>query len=135
MTLDAVLFDTDYLKVTHDPDHKVLHLQWKRYASSEQFRDALNFALDRVKEFEITGWIGNLKNMEVIAPADADWSSNIWFPEIAKTGLKKMAIVTSLDYFNNTVVKKIMEAAQSVIPFETRYFVDISEAREWLYKV
>ena len=132
LTLDAILFDQDYLKISHDPDSRILHLQWKRYATSEQYRDALNFSMQKVIDHGIEGWLGNLKNMESIGPSDADWSSNIWFPQLATTTLKKMAIVTSLDYFNNTVVRKIMDAAEPVIRFETRYFVDAADALDWL---
>ena len=90
------------------------------------------FALEKVNEHEITGWLANLKHMESILPADEEWAVKNWFPKIARTGLKKMGIVTSLDFFNNVAVKRIMNTAEPVIGFETRYFVDPQDARDWL---
>lgn len=132
MIVKDVLFDREFLAIYHEPESRLIHLKWKGFASSDNFRDGLNFALDAVKEHQIENWLGNLKLMESIHPADEEWASIEWFPKIAATSLRKMAIVTSLDYFNNTSVKRIVNSVVPVINFETRYFVDIIPAKDWL---
>jgi hypothetical protein len=132
VTLETPVFVSEVVDVFHDPENKIIHIQWKRFADSKQFRDALNLGLEKVMDYGITGWLGNLKHMESILPADEEWASKHWFPKLAQTSIKKMAIVTSLDYFNNVAVKRIMNTAEPVIGFETRYFVDPQDARDWL---
>lgn len=132
ITLERPLYTSEVVDIFLDEEHKLVHLKWKRYADSRQFREALTMAMEFVKQYHLEGWLGNLKQMESILPADQEWSYKIWFPELAKTSLKKMAIVTSLDYFNNVAVKKIMDNAEPHLVFETRYFVDQSDARAWL---
>jgi len=132
MIVKDILFDRDFLSISHDPENKLIYLKWKGFATSENFRDGLNFALDLVKEHQAENWLGNLKLMEAILPADEEWCSKLWYPQIATTSLKKMAIVTSLDYFNNTSVKRIVKSAVDVTQFETRYFIDVVPAKEWL---
>ena len=88
--------------------------------------------MQAVRELQVENWLGNLKLMESILPADEEWASHTWFPQLAESPLRKMAIVTSLDYFNNTSVKRIVTSAVPIINFETRYFVDVIPAKEWL---
>ena len=132
MIATDILYDKEFLCIYHEPEYKLIHLRWKGYASTDNLRDALNFAFEAVKEHEVEYWLGNLKLMEAINPVDIDWVTDIWYPKISATRLKKMAIVTSLDYFNNTAVKKIVNTASDVASFETRYFVDAGPAKEWL---
>ncbi len=132
MIVKDILFDKEFLSISYEPETRIVILKWKGFASSENFRDGLNFALDVVKEHRAEYWLGNLKLMESIQPADEEWASQVWFPKIAQSSLKKMAIVTSLDYFNNTSVKRIVNTAVPIINFETRYFVDVIPAKEWL---
>ncbi|MBK8873715.1 MAG: STAS/SEC14 domain-containing protein [Bacteroidetes bacterium] len=132
MTANDILFDQDFLTIYINPDQHRVKLKWKKFATSDQFREGLNVALEAVIEHNAKFWLANLKNMEAILPADEEWAANVWFPKIAVTGIQKMAIVTSLDYFNNTSVKKIISTAQPVISFETKYFVDVKDAKAWL---
>ena len=132
MTANDIVFDQDFLTIYANPDKHQVKLKWKKFATSDQFREGLNVALDAVIEHNAKYWLANLKNMEAILPPDEDWATNVWFPKIAATGIQKMAIVTSLDYFNNTSVKKIVSTVQPVINFETKYFVDVNDANAWL---
>lgn len=132
MIVKEILFDKEFLSISYEPEYKLIHLKWKGFATSNQFRDGLNFALEAVRDHQAENWLGNLKLMESIHVADEEWASQIWFPQIAKSSLRKMAIVTSLDYFNNTAVKRIVNTVVPIMGFETRYFVDVIPAREWL---
>ncbi len=132
MTITDVIFDKSFLTIYHQTESKLIHLKWKGYATSEQFREGLNAALELVKEHDIQHWLGNLKMMQAILSSDEEWSTQVWYPLIAETHIRKMAIVTSLDFFNNSTVKRIVTKSESVTNFETRYFVDITEAVTWL---
>ena len=130
--MKKVIFDKPYLVIYSDEEMTIIHLQWKKLATSEEFRLALDFAYDYVLKNGIKFWLANLKNMSVIKEADQRWTNQIWFPKISKTKIEKMAIVNSLDYFNQSAVQKIMIKADPIIGFETKYFNDLDEARNWL---
>lgn len=134
MTINEVLYDKDHLTIYANPDLKLIHLKWKRFANSDQFREGMKVALDIVKEQGIELWLANLKLMEAISPPDEEWTINYWLPLLGDSSLQKLAIVTSLDYFNNTSVKRILNTPQPVMNFETRYFVDFADAKEWLLR-
>ena len=132
MTIDKVLYDKEHLTIYFESEHNLIRLKWKKFFTSEQYREGLTIALESANELNAGLWLANLKNMEAIAPADEDWSIEEFFPRLGKTGLQKLAIVTSLDFFNNTSVKRIVTSSQPYVNFETRYFVDEIDARAWL---
>jgi hypothetical protein len=132
MTIDKVLYDKEHLTIYFESEHNLIRLKWKKFFTSEQYREGLTTALESVNELHAHLFLANLKNMEAIAPGDEDWSIEEFYPRLGKTVLQKMAIVTSLDFFNNTSVKRIVSHSQPFVSFETRYFVDEKDAREWL---
>jgi len=132
MTIEDILFDKSYLTIFHIPEERLVYLKWKGYASTDQYREGLNFALDIVRDQKVENWLGDLKLMEMILPLDEDWATKVWYPLISQTSLKKMAIVTSLDFLNNAAVKRIVSTTADSTGFETRFYVDVEDARLWL---
>ncbi|MFI5218968.1 MAG: STAS/SEC14 domain-containing protein [Bacteroidia bacterium] len=130
--MEKLIFDKSYLSIFYDDDEKLIHLRWKKLATPEEFREGLNFALSKVVENKIERWLANLRDMSVIREAERKWTNEEWFPRLVKTGLRKMAIVNSLDYLNQSSVTKIMTHAGNIINFETHYFTDAENARAWL---
>jgi hypothetical protein len=110
----------------------MVRFKWKGYASSEQLREGLSKVLDIVINEHSLLLLADLKHMQSISPADEEWIIKEWFPKIVLTGIKRLGIVTSLDYFNNTSVNRIMRSIQPLVTFETEYFVDSSDAFKWL---
>lgn len=129
---ERILFDKEFLLITHEKENSLIHLRWKRYATTEEFREGLNAGLNFVNELKIKRWLANLKNMSVIKEADRNWTNEEWFPKLYKTSLKKMAIVHSQDVFNNLAVSKIMSEAKAERFFTVAYFRDAVEAHLWL---
>jgi hypothetical protein len=134
MTIDAVVFDRNYLTIYHDSDHKLVYLKWKAFANSEQYREAMLFTLETIREHHIELMLGDLKQMESISPADETWTSQVYTPQLVSTHLRKVGLVSSLDYFNNMAIKRVANATVNIGNYETRFFVDASEAREWLLR-
>ncbi|MEP7170706.1 MAG: STAS/SEC14 domain-containing protein [Bacteroidota bacterium] len=132
--MEKIIFDKPFLKIVADDDKKLIHLRWINFAQSSEFREGLNFALDYVSKNKTNRWLANLRDMSIMKEADRDWTNNEWFPQLAKTGLGKMAILVSLDYLNQSAVTRIMDKAEEIIGFETEYFNDIDRARDWLMK-
>lgn len=129
---ERILFDKEFLLITHETENRLIHLRWKRFATSEEFREGLNAGLKFVIELKIERWLANLKNMSVIKDADRNWTNQEWFPELYKTNLKKMAIVHSQDVFNKLAVSKIMSEARAERFFTVAYFSNANEAHHWL---
>lgn len=126
-----VVFDQGFLTIYHRPELKQIHLKWKGYATSQEYREGLETALKLVEQKSVHFWLGDRKFMQAILPQDEDWSVQQWMPKLQTSGLKKMAIVTSLDFLNNSSMKRILSSRKLSSP-EIGFFVDETGAAKWL---
>jgi hypothetical protein len=79
----------------------------------------------------IKGYIANNTLLRTIRPADQDWINEVWFPDFAKLGVLRLAIIESQDGLNRMGIENIMKRATEHTPFDTHYFAEATEARSW----
>ena len=106
-------------------------MQWKDFASSEEFKTGLNTGLDLLVERNTGNWLADLRKMDVIDPDDEKWSNEDWFPRALAGGVKKMALIPSEDIFNKLSVENIMNEVTGT-DLVVHYFEDVEEAKMWL---
>ena len=126
-----VIYRVPYLLLHHHSTGPVLETEWLDFANSEQIRSSLTEALRLGRVHRVQGWIGNNLKMRTIRPADQDWMNQTWFPEFAKLGVKRLAVVVSQDALNQMGISHILQRASEHVPFDTQYFSDPAEARRW----
>ncbi|MFP4092757.1 MAG: STAS/SEC14 domain-containing protein [Cyclobacteriaceae bacterium] len=126
-----VHMDENYLKISYDADAACVIMQWKSFATSEEFRHGLNEGLKLIQQKKATNWMADMRKMEAIDPEDEQWSNENWFPRALQAGINRMALVPSEDIFNSISVENIMAsvAGTSLI---THYFQHPDEAKAWL---
>jgi hypothetical protein len=122
----------EFVLVQADEDDKLISLKWSGYAPSTVFRQILEEARENVAQHGLLRWLADLRGMNAILRQDEQWTVTDWFPRLAKTGLKRMAILMSTDYFNQMSVDRIMQAATPEMPFDVSYFDNEESARAWL---
>lgn len=127
----AVVYRTNFIQLHHDAAGATLETEWLDFANSEQIRSSLTEALRLGRQYRIRGWIGNNLKMRTIRPADQDWMNNVWFPEFAKLGVQRLAVVVSQDALNQMGINNILQRASAHTPFDTQYFASPDEARQW----
>ena len=122
----------DYVTVEAETEQGLITLTWTGFAPSPVFRSILEDALMNVRLHRLSFWLADLRKMNAILRQDEQWSANDWFPRLAQTGLERMAILTSSDYFNQMSVDRIMNDAAPELPFAVSCFDDPEAARVWL---
>ncbi|MGI4869785.1 MAG: hypothetical protein ACRYFX_01260 [Janthinobacterium lividum] len=130
-----VIYRTSYLNLNHNPDGATLETEWLGFVNSEQLRASLTEALRLGRLHRVRGWIANNTLLRAIRPADQDWINQVWFPEFAKLGVQRLAIVISQDGLNQMGIQNIMQRANEHTPFDTQHFADADEARQWATSV
>ncbi|MCB0791732.1 MAG: STAS/SEC14 domain-containing protein [Flavobacteriales bacterium] len=131
-TAEKIVFDEDHLRIHYDTDRSLVRLVWKGYVPSEDYRAALDTALEFVLRNKVHLWLADLRNMSAILRDDELWTNAEWFPRLARTKLQRMAILPSRDFFNQMSVKRIMDGTLGVIEFPVGYFAEEDESMEWL---
>jgi hypothetical protein len=129
--LMPVIYRTSYLLLHHEPVGNTLETEWQDFVNSDQLRVSLAEVLRQARHYRIQGYIANNTLLRAIRPADQDWINEQWFPEFAKLGVQRLAIVVSQDGLNRMGVDNIMQRATPHIPFDTQHFDNADEARRW----
>ena len=130
--MEKIVYDKKHLTIKINLQSRSVYLEWKAFAGSSDYREGLNTALSLVKTHKLENWLANLRNMKAIRQEDQDWTNRDWFPQLAHSSLKKMAIVVSEDIFNQLAVDNIMQKSNGVIRFDTQYFNSDQSAQQWL---
>ncbi len=133
-THDTILQDEPYLQIRHSPTDRAIHLTWQGHARSDQYRSGLERALEFVLKHDVRYWLADLRRMTAILRADEEWANTQWFPKVFHTGIEKMAILPSSDYFNQTSVERSFTAVDGKLTFKVAWFSSEKEAWEWLFK-
>lgn len=128
----TVVRQDEYVTIRVSPGERLIMLTWTGYAPSAAYRAILEEAQQQVRRLELTRWLADLRFMDAILMQDEHWTVTDWFPRLAHSGLKRMAILTSSSYFNRMSVDRIMTASSPELPFATAYFDDVEKAKAWL---
>ena len=133
-THDTILLDEPFLLMTHSAGEQLIHLEWKGHARSDQYRRGLLTGLEFVAKNDVRYWLADLRSMTAILQADEQWANTEWFPKLFDTGLEKMAILPSADYFNQTSVQRSFTAVNGKLTFQIAWFESTREAMDWLQR-
>lgn len=131
----TTIYRTSFVQLHHDAAGATLETEWLGFANSEQLRSSLLEALRLARLHRVKGWVANNTLLRTIRPADQDWINQEWFPEFAKLGVRRLAIVESQDALNRMGITNIIQRATEHIPFDTQYFSNAEEARRWAASV
>lgn len=131
----SLIYQTSFVQLHYQAAGATLETEWLGFVNSEQLRTALTEALRLARQHRTQGWVANNTLLRTIRPADQDWINQIWFPEFAKLGVLRLAIVESQDALNRMGISTIMQRATAHVPFDTQYFTNADEARRWAANV
>jgi hypothetical protein len=131
----SIIYHTSFVQLHHQAAGATLETEWLGFVNSEQLRAALTEALRLGRQHRVQGWVANNTLLRTIRPADQDWINEVWFPEFAKLGVQRLAIIESQDALNRMGISTIMQRATAHVPFDTDYFTDADQARRWAASV
>ncbi|PQJ77251.1 hypothetical protein [Polaribacter glomeratus] len=130
--MEELAFDEKYAQIYLNKDDKYLKIVWVGFSKSEYYRKALNFGLKLVFDNNLEGWFANVLDMKIVTQRDQDWTNDVWFPEMVKSKLTKMAILTSKHVANQITVNSILTKATEMIPFDTMNFNNEAKGMKWM---
>lgn len=128
----VILRKDEFVTMEVSPAERMITLKWTGYAPSKEFRSILDEAQQHVRTSGLTRWLADLRLMDAILMQDEHWTVTDWYPRMANSGLMRMAILTSSDYFNRMSVDRIITASSPAVPFTTSFFDDENKAKAWL---
>jgi hypothetical protein len=128
---DKVYLDTPYLYVRWERSASWVHVEWKAWATSSEFRTAYDAILEAVGENRASKLLIDLRKTRVLADEDQRWLLDDWGPRSVQAGVRSMAVVVP----ERPLAKLILENMDKRIPssvLEIRSFGTLEEAARWL---
>ena len=126
------VFDKPFATIEIEQDKDLLLLTWHGFANSEDFREARNKSLQFARQYGVTRWVSNMKEMKAIRQADQDWSVTEWLPQFLALDRQKWAIVISDDMFNQMAMSNMMSKIRPQLSHPVEYFQDLNSAKNWV---
>ena len=117
--------------IGYDAEVPCVIMTWKGYATSREFREANERILGVLAERGATKLLGDIKQFVLIGAEDQHWLSTNWIPRAIQAGLRTVAMITPVFYFNRVAVESV---GQQLDP-ETlilEHFGEREAARHWL---
>ena len=129
-----IIIEDDTCLVSHNILIGSIEIGFKQNLTSEGFRANYLKILEYFKKLKTTSVLENMQNSMGPTAEDQEWFNKNIIPDAAKSGLKKMAILTSALENGSNLEKFIFinDMTCNKLGIEQRIYTNIDEANEWL---
>ena len=127
-----ILYQKTYVTIEQDEQLKCLIQNWKGFATSANFRDAINQSLEVFKKGGLDKIISNTKDAALVSKEDTMWVAKEITPQMVEHGLRYMAFILPTNVFTQMAVENYKEDAGSIV--NIRYFDQVEAAKKWMTK-
>ena len=116
------------VKIDYDQSRKQLVQTWSGFASSGQFREAIDKTLVFAKSNPVRTLISDTLNQSVVEPEDTNYAASA-MPKLFQSGLKAMAFVMPKSVITQLSLRQFAEEKKTD---NIKYFPSLTEAKKWL---
>jgi hypothetical protein len=127
---DDIFLDEPYLSIRWRAIPKVLHAEWKGFATSAEFRAALLTGVRAIRQRHALGYVSDGRKARVFLPDDEKWAREVWLPQAVAAGLKRMAMVTAEAGLGKVAIQAAVAAMDSH-GLSMRRFDSVDAATVW----
>jgi hypothetical protein len=117
--------------IGYDSDVPCVIMTWKGYATSREFRDANERILGVIAERKATKLLGDIREFVLSGADDQNWLTSDWIPRAVQAGIRNVALITPVFYFNRVAVENVGQRLDKEALI-LQHFDNRDAAREWL---
>lgn len=126
------IVDSEFYAAWCYPDAGLIHHQWQKHCSGNDFRDSLTAAVSAFEKFNCFKWLSDDSKFNgTIQPDDWKWGEIHFTNRIIEVGWKYSAMVMpakTLARISETALCNYL-ASRGV---DTKFFTEIDKAIEWI---
>jgi len=123
-----ILFEQDHVKVWYNTGTKQLIQKWSGFASSKEFREAIDVTIDFTQHYHVLSLICDLSEQQVVSMEDIHYASHE-FPKLFDYGILASAFVIPADIFSQISLKEFASMQDETT---VQYFKSIEKANKWI---
>jgi hypothetical protein len=127
-----IYFENSSATVEWDETIQAPILTRRTFAKGEMYREPNNKVIELLQEKKAHKLLTDALLADITENADMEWLTNDWVPRVMKTGLRWMAVVMPSKVI---VEMQISRAGKSRTGYESKFFEDMEQAKQWLKSV
>lgn len=125
------ILNEKYIKLTYDPADKVIIAKWMGFLKFEDLKRGCEVMNEKIKQEGLTRHISDQSELKVLAKELQEYIGGVWFDEVEKLGLRKIAILVAEDVFAQATVNKVNTQAQ-FRQLQIQTFGSLEKCYQWL---
>jgi PAS domain S-box-containing protein len=127
---EADLYQDKHLTIRHNAAKRRLEVDWTGFQDLASVQEGCMRMLAYLERHQVDRIINDNTHVQGNWSDAVDWVGNVWFPMMAKAGLKYFAHLFSPSTFSALSAKKSIDIMAGIIT--TQYFTDLAMAAEWI---
>jgi hypothetical protein len=131
---DKVYLETQYVSVRWIAGGRWVHVEWKAWANSAEYREAHEAILAALRENRATKNLIDATHERVVTDDDQRWLIDNWIPRAVAAGRRCTAVVMPKRALGKTITESIDKAPRTNAS-KVEYFATFDEAAAWLSTV
>lgn len=122
-----ILHSAKNIEITYSKEENFIYCNWLGFQNKQSIMESGETILNIVKDKGVTRVLND--NTKVTGPWQeaAEWTSNVWFPQMFEAGLEKFAWIFSANIFSELSAKKAMPQTDQI-----KSFNNLHDAKKWL---
>jgi hypothetical protein len=124
------LFGNKFIEIWYDQENHWIYSKWQDYQTMESIQSGGAALVQHLKGKACSKILNDNILVKGTWTFAADWTTNVWFPQIVQAGLKQFAWVYSPDIFSRFSSEKAIKNNPGQI---VRYFHSLEDGKEWLH--
>jgi hypothetical protein len=132
-TSDSVYMDESWLLMRWDPEHRCVFAEWKAFATSREFQDALMKALAVCRIKSAISFVNDTRKLELVSDEDQRWIRYTWAPLAIEAGLKRIAIVMAQHGLGKMAINGMFKGRRNTgAQLDSRICDSVQDALDWV---
>jgi hypothetical protein len=121
-----------FVEVSFEEENRIITAQWIGYLRPDDVRTGCRKVTEFISKNNISKHISNQTQLKVLSKEVQAYLTEEWFTDVARAGLKKIAIIVANDIFAQATVSNVNTKAGNL---QICAFHSEKDAIQWLNEV
>lgn len=119
-------------QIVHDEKRNTLDAKLSGFIKFDDLKRYLHYEFDMIRHYKLTNCLVDLRDMGVYPQGGKEFVEQVWFPEVKKLGVTKVAFIVPESVFGEASMKAAHEKEEKKEDLQIQNFMNRESAQKWL---